>query len=67
MELREILLAGMGADCATAGLSEYECSEDEVSDALPRERSLLYVASTRARDQLGVTWAKDSSPLLPAG
>jgi len=67
MEFRDVLLLGIGADSIPRGFSEYEYSEDEVSDALLRERSLLYVASTRARAQLVATWAKASSPLLPAG
>ncbi|GAA3571376.1 3'-5' exonuclease [Microlunatus spumicola] len=66
MEFRDVLLFGIGADSIPRGFSEYEYSESEVSDALLRERSLLYVAATRARDQLVITWAKQSSPLLPA-
>lgn len=34
-------------------------------DALLRERSLLYVAATRARDELVVTWVGDRSQFLP--
>jgi superfamily I DNA/RNA helicase len=33
--------------------------------ALDRERSLLYVACTRARDELVVTWSGAPSPFLP--
>ncbi|CAL8900492.1 3'-5' exonuclease [Kocuria varians] len=31
-----------------------------------RERSLLYVGATRARDMLAVSWSKKASPFLPA-
>lgn len=31
---------------------------------LLRERSLLYVAATRARDQLAISWSGQASPLL---
>lgn len=40
---------------------------DERADALARERALLYVAASRARDALVVVvWAGDPSPFLPA-
>ena len=32
--------------------------------ALERERQLLYVAMTRARDRLRITWSKASTPFL---
>lgn len=35
-------------------------------DALERERSLVYVAATRARDALAVTWTREPSELLPS-
>lgn len=30
-----------------------------------RERSLLYVGATRARDMLAISWSKQASPYLP--
>lgn len=33
---------------------------------IERERNLLYVAASRARDQLSVTWNGERSPFLPA-
>lgn len=36
----------------------------DLEDAILRERSLLYVAATRARDELVVTWAGNPSELL---
>ncbi len=32
-----------------------------------RERSLLYVGATRARDMLAISWSKQASPYLPLG
>lgn len=37
---------------------------EELDDAMLRERSLLYVAASRARDELVVSWAGSPSPLL---
>ena len=39
--------------------------EAEVEDAMQRERALLYVASTRARDELLVSVVGEPSELLP--
>jgi superfamily I DNA/RNA helicase len=39
--------------------------EGDRADALQRERSLLYVAATRARDELVVIYTGDPSDLLP--
>ncbi len=64
-EFRNVLLFGVGAASIPKGLAEYDYSPDEAVDALLRERSLLYVAATRARDQLAVSWSHESSPLLP--
>lgn len=38
--------------------------EAERTDALQRERSLFYVAATRARDELVVLWRGEHSPFL---
>lgn len=40
---------------------------DEIEDVLLRERSLLYVAASRARDELVVSWAGEPSSLLGRG
>jgi superfamily I DNA/RNA helicase len=40
--------------------------ESEAPTLLSRERSLFYVACSRARDELVVTWVGDPSPFLPA-
>lgn len=36
------------------------------AEALERERQMLYVAMTRARDELTVTWTGEPSPFLPS-
>jgi len=40
--------------------------DEERAEALLRERSLLYVASSRARDALVVTWSGQRTVLLGA-
>ena len=64
-EFYRVLLFGVSAASVPKGLSDYDYSPDEQEDARLRERSLLYVAATRARDELVVSWSKDRSPLLP--
>jgi superfamily I DNA/RNA helicase len=39
-------------------------ASEEIDDARLRERSLLYVAASRARDELVVTWSGKPSELL---
>jgi superfamily I DNA/RNA helicase len=41
-----------------------QAAPEDRPDVLLRERSLLYVAASRARDQLLVTWAGQPSELL---
>lgn len=38
----------------------------DIEDATERERRLLYVVMTRARDELHVTWVGEPSPFLPS-
>ncbi|WP_026926599.1 3'-5' exonuclease [Granulicoccus phenolivorans] len=38
---------------------------EELDDAVLRERALLYVAASRARDELVVSYAGEASPLMP--
>ena len=42
-------------------------SEEDARAALQRERSLLYVAASRARDALVITTVGERSELLPEG
>lgn len=62
MEFRNVLIFG-----ANAGSSWTldRLHEDERSEALQRERSLLYVAITRPRDRLAIIWHGALSELLP--
>lgn len=57
--LFEVSEASMGA-----GLHSHDYSEADEADAMLRERSLLYVAASRARDELVVTWAGQASSLF---
>lgn len=63
-------VAVIGADAAHLPLpaAVTPIADDEVSHQLDvqRERCLLFVACTRAREQLAVSWHGDRSPLLPA-
>lgn len=43
--------------------SDYD--EKARADNALRERSLLYVGATRARDMLAISWSKEASPYLP--
>ena len=43
-----------------------DLADAEKAEVLQREKSLLYVAATRARDELVLLWAGDPSELLPA-
>ncbi len=63
MEFRHVLLFGVTAEALPAHVDDLP--EAEQIDALQRERSLLYVASTRARDELVVLWDGEPSELLP--
>jgi ATP-dependent exoDNAse (exonuclease V) beta subunit len=45
--------------------SRLKKDKDALADALLPERSLLYVAATRARDELASSWSGGPSDLLP--
>ena len=64
-EFERILLFGVQEGSIPAAMREAQYDEVAKADALLRERSLLYVAGSRARDVLAITWAGDRSPLLP--
>ncbi len=66
-EFARVLLFGVREGAIPAGLKEYATSEGDLKDALLRERSLLYVAATRARDVLAVSWHGQRSSLLADG
>lgn len=64
-EFSKVLLFGVDQGAIPRPLRDEQYAEDAWADALLRERSLLYVAATRARDALAVSWSGDPSQLLP--
>lgn len=65
MEFRNVVLFGVSSDEPGWGAGLNSLPEAERADAELRERSLLYVAATRARDNLVVLWNGKRSDLLP--
>ncbi|WP_245534378.1 UvrD-helicase domain-containing protein [Xylanimonas cellulosilytica] len=63
MEFKHVLLFGVSAEAMPARANSLP--EGDRADAMQRERSLLYVAATRARDELVVMWDGQRSALLP--
>ena len=63
-EFSKVLLFDVSKDSIPAALKDQQYSEDAYADALLRERSLLYVAATRARDELAVTYRGAPSSLV---
>lgn len=63
MEFKRVLLFGLDTVPGLQRLSHLP--EADRDDATLRERSLLYVAATRARDELVVMWKGERSELLP--
>nr|WP_218908863.1 UvrD-helicase domain-containing protein [Nocardiopsis sinuspersici] len=68
LEFRCLAVVGAGGDQLPAPRSLTPEDEDPGAHArdLLRERSLLFVACTRAREQLNVSWHKAPSPFLEA-
>lgn len=64
-EFTKVILFGIDQASIPAGLKAYQFSEADFAEAVARERSLLYVAASRARDELVVTWGGRQSSLLP--
>lgn len=64
MEFTRVVLYGLSADSLPASYKMLAPAEQQ--DALLRERSLLYVAATRARDGLVVSWSGKPLELLGA-
>ena len=65
MEFAKVILVGIGEkSLPRAYLLDGVADEDRL-DVLQRERSLLYVAATRARDELVVMYSGEPSALLP--
>ncbi|CAM3073738.1 UvrD-helicase domain-containing protein [Actinomyces slackii] len=64
LEFRKVLLFDVSKASIPRALRDQQYSDADRADALLRERSLLYVAATRARDHLAVSWTGEPSPLL---
>lgn len=65
MEFTHVILARVSEGTVPAPLRNRGLTEDDSTHLLRRERSLLYVAASRARDQLVVTTGEQPSSLLP--
>lgn len=66
MEFAKVILVGVSDSNLPRHYIVDALPEGDREDALQRERSLLYVAATRARDELVVMWVGQPSELLPA-
>lgn len=64
MEFTRVILTGVSDQALPAKRQFVSLAPAERNDMLMRERSLLYVAATRARDSLVVTWNGNPSALL---
>ncbi|WP_027504826.1 3'-5' exonuclease [Rhodococcus sp. UNC23MFCrub1.1] len=66
MEFANVILVGVSANAMPRDYMIAQLPEGDRGDALQRERSLVYVAATRARDQLAVMWVGERSALVPS-
>jgi mRNA-degrading endonuclease RelE of RelBE toxin-antitoxin system len=65
LEFKAVLVIDASADTLPSpGLMKSAIDPQDRDNALARERQLLYVAMTRARDLLRVTWTGKPSPFL---
>ncbi|GAB3267618.1 DEAD/DEAH box helicase [Arthrobacter pigmenti] len=64
MEFPKVIVMGVGEGEIPARWDFAKMPPAEQKEALMRERSLLYVAASRARDELVVTWVGAPSELL---
>ncbi len=65
MEFSRVLIHGLNSRSMPAQYLLKSLTEVDAADVLLRERSLLYVAATRARDELVITLSGEASDLLP--
>jgi superfamily I DNA/RNA helicase len=63
-EFSKVLIFGVNQGAIPRPLRDEQYAEDAWADAMLRERSLLYVAATRARDELALSWSGEPSQLL---
>jgi hypothetical protein len=64
MEFSRVLIFGVDADLVPAAYLLKHVPDGDRPDLLQRERSLFYVAATRARDELVVMWEGEGSEFL---
>jgi superfamily I DNA/RNA helicase len=69
LEFRCVAIIGLSSAQLPAPSSVRPATDDELAHAhdLQRERCLLFVACTRAREALHLSWSGDPSPFLPVG
>ena len=67
MEFSRVILSGADDKHVPSPATFRNVPDEERAEALLRERSLLYVASSRARDALVVTWSGKRTELLGVG
>lgn len=65
MEFECVIIFGANRDDMPAKYLAKGLAEADRIDFLRRERSLLYVSATRARDELVVLWSGEPSDMLP--
>ncbi|MER7433961.1 UvrD-helicase domain-containing protein [Pseudonocardia alni] len=67
LEFRCVAIAAVGADRLPSPGAVTPAADDPVRHVLDvqQERCLLFVAATRARERLRVSWSGDPSPLIP--
>jgi superfamily I DNA/RNA helicase len=64
LEFRKVILVGIDDGQLPSQQAIRALPEDERADVMDRERFLLYVAATRAREELVVTWHGHQSEFL---
>ncbi|WP_250258083.1 UvrD-helicase domain-containing protein [Dermabacter sp. Marseille-Q3180] len=64
-EFERVILFGIDDQHVPYAVRGYNFDPDGRSEAMLRERSLLYVGATRARERLLVTWTRQRSAYLP--
>lgn len=63
-EFSKVLLFGVSQAAIPRPLRAEQYDEDARADALLRKRSLLYVAATRTRDELALSWSGEPTQFL---
>ena len=64
MQFSRVLIFGADATLVPASCLLQSVPDGERADLLQRERSLVYVAATRARDELVVLWEGEGGEFL---